>query len=308
MKAIRGITLTSEDLAEAYLEQIRERQEEPEKWRGLQFGHSELDEITGGIRKGEFVVVAGAQKAGKTTVALDWAQRLSKQVQPEELVLFVSLEMSHDSLAGRVLANLSDVEVTKFRDYKLNNEDWEKVERGAGKLKKLPVLWNVGAYSIDGIEQIVEEYQEKIRVVVVDYFQLMFGNGNRNSKRFEQLEEISLRLKRLTLNYNLSVIAISQQNREALKSIERQKDPNTMAGTQSLARDCDLLLLILPYMVDGEEVPHMRKIHIALARNSTVGVTMDAVFSGAYCRFGAPANLEVVGMPEDETRTEYWDR
>ena len=308
MTVIKGTTITSEELAEAYLEQLKERHDNPDQWRGLQFGHAELDEITGGIRKGEFVVLAGAQKSGKTSAALDWAQRLSKQVQEDELVLFVSLEMSHDSLAGRVMSNLSDIEITKFRDYKLESDDWNKVERGANKLKKLPVLWNMGAYSIEGLEQIVEEYGTRIRLVVVDYFQLMFGNGNRNSKRFEQLEEISSRLKRLTLNYDLSVIALSQQNREALKSIERQKDPNTMAGTQALARDCDLLLLILPYMQDGEEVPHMRKLHIALARNSTVGVTMDAVFSGSYCRFGAPANMEVVGMPEEEEREQYWNR
>lgn len=298
MKIIKGNTLTSTELAELFKKQLDERMSEAGKWRGLKFGHPELDEITGGLRKGEFAVIAGAQKIGKTTVALAWAQRFAEQVQPGELVLYVSLEMSHEAIAGRVLANLSEIEVSKFRDYKIEKQDEQKLDRGLNELKKLSVLWNVGAYNISGIEAIVEEYKDRIRVVIVDYFQLMMGDSNSSSKRYEQLEDISLRLKRLTLNYNLSVLALSQQSREALRSIERQKDPNTLAGTQSLARDCDLLLLILPYMDNGEEVPHLRKLHIALSRNSVADITMDAAFSGAYCRFGAPANMEISNMPE----------
>lgn len=300
MKIIKGITLTSTELADLFKKQLDERMAEPDKWRGLKFGHPELDEVTGGLRKGEFAVIAGAQKIGKTTVALAWAQRFSEQVQPGELVLYVSLEMSHEAIAGRVLANLAEIEVTKFRDYNIDKKDERNLNEGLERLKKLPVLWNVGAYNIAGIEALVEEHKDKIRVVVVDYFQLMIGDNSAIAKRYEQLEDISLRLKRLTLNYNLSVLALSQQSREALKSIERQKDPNTLAGTQSLARDCDLLLLILPYMDNEEEVPHLRKLHIALSRNSIADITMDAAFSGAYCRFGAPANMEINTMPESQ--------
>lgn len=307
MKVIKGYTLTSEELADLFKTQLDERMQDADKWRGLKFGHPELDEITGGLRKGEFVIVAGAQKAGKTTVALAWAQRFAEQLQPGELVLYVSLEMSHESIAGRVLANLSEIDVSKFRDYSIDKYDQPKLDDGLKHLKELPVLWNVGAYNINGIEALIEEYEARIRVVVVDYFQLMLGENSTSSKRYEQLEDISLRLKRLTLNHNLSVVALSQQSREALKSIERQKDPNTLAGTQSLARDCDLLLLILPYLDDsGEEVPYLRKLHIALSRNSIADVTMDAAFSGTYCRFGAPTNIEINTMPEPKET--WWNK
>lgn len=295
MKIIKGTTFTSTELAHSFREQLVERHENPEKWRGLQFNHPDLDNLTGGLRQGEFAVVAGAQKAGKTNIALSWAQSFAKQVQPGELVLFVSLEMSHDALAGRVLSNLSNIEVSRFRDYKLTSFDWDKLDSGVDKMEELPILWNVGAYNIEGIEEIVHEYMDSIRVIVVDYFQLMYDEGN--SKRFEQLEAISRSLKQMTLNNHMSVLAISQQSREALRSAERQKDPNTMAGTQSLVRDCDLLIIIQPYIKDNEEVPHLRKLHVALARNSAAGVTFDAFFSGAYCRFGAVTNEDVPEMP-----------
>jgi replicative DNA helicase len=305
MKIYTGQTITSEELGEAFRELLKERQLNPDNWRGLKFGHPDLDKITGGLRKGEFAVVAGAQKAGKTTVALAWSERFAEQVQPGELVLFVSLEMSHDSIAGRVLANLSDIDVTKFRDYKLEEGDWKKLDVGVEKMGKLPILWNTGAYSIDGIESLVSQYENRVRVVVVDYFQLMSG-GDRTAKRYEQLTEISRRLKALTLTYDLSVLAVSQQSREALKSLDRQKDSNTMADTQSLARDCDLLVLILPYIDKGEEVPHMRKLHISIARNSLAGATMNAIFSGQYCRFGGVAETDIAQMPE--VKEKWWTK
>jgi replicative DNA helicase len=298
MKMIKGNTLTSIELGHEFKRIQKERHENPEKWRGLQFNHPDLDSLTGGLRQGEFAVVAGAQKAGKTNIALSWAMAFAKQVQPGEVVLFVSLEMSHDAIAGRVLANLSTIEVSRFRDYKLTSFDWDKLDRGVEKLDQLPILWNVGAYTIKEIEEIVHAYKDSVRVVVVDYFQLMSGEGN-HSKRYEQLEDISRRLKKLTLDSGLSVLAISQQSREALRSAERQKDPNTMAGTQSLARDCDLLIIIQPFVKDGEEVPHLRKIYVALARNSAAGVTLDAFFSGAYCKFGAVTKDDVQEMPSE---------
>lgn len=309
MKAIVGRTLTSGELAREYQQKQKERSADPDAWRGLSFGHPDLDRITGGVRRKEFVVLAGAQKAGKTTVGLAWSLRFAEQVQQGELVLFVSLEMNEDAIAGRVLANLSGLDVTRLRDYRLEGNEWVDLENGVQRLEKLPLLFNIGTYNMDGIRELFKQYQGKIRVVIVDYFQLMAGS-ERGSKRWEQLEELSRELKQLAMTESCSVVAVSQQTREALKNPEKQKDPNTLAGTQALARDCDLLIIILPYVKDNEEVPHMRKLFIALARNSTCGQTLDAIFSGAYCRFGAPLSENFAPVPEPEPidpQLSYWE-
>lgn len=305
MRIATGKTVTSYELGHDFREDLRLRHEEPDKWRGLQFGHADLDKLTGGLRKGEFCIIAGAQKAGKTTATLAVLLNMAKQLQPNELALYISLEMTHDAIAGRLLANLADIEVSKFRDYAMGENDWSKLDRGIEKLDQVNALWNVGTGNITGIEEIVEEHKDNIRLVVVDYFQLMSGGSSYFGKRFEQLEEMSMRLKSLALQYDLSVIALSQQSREALKS-SRQKDPNTLAGTQALARDCDLLLVILPHMEDDEEVPHLRKLYVALARNASADVTFNAFFSGAYCRFGAVTDIEVDEMPN--RKEQYWNK
>lgn len=297
MKIIRGTTKTSYELGHDFREEQKLRHENPEKYRGLSYGHADLDNLTGGLRIGEFVVLAGAQKAGKTTAAMNMAVQMAKQVNDSEKVMYVSLEMGHDMLAGRVLSNFSDIEVTRFRDYKLTSFDWDKLDKGVAKLDELPMLWNVGARSISAIESFAQE-RDDIRVIVLDYFQLMTADTRKSSKRFEELEDISLRLKSLALTKKMSILAISQQSREAMRSFERQKDPNTMAGTQSLVRDCDLLILLLPYIEDNKEVSHLRKVYVSLSRSSASGETFNAFFSGRYNRFGAITDMEVENMPE----------
>ena len=302
---MKGKTLTSEEFGDDYLEQQIRRHKNPEDYIGLKFGFPRLDKITGGARKKEFIVVAGAQKSGKTTMATHWTLNFANQLQEDEVILMVSLEMSHEGLGARVFANLAEINVTKFRDYALEDRDWSGFKEAVIELKKKPILWNVGAYNMSGINAIIKELEKdgkKVRTVVVDYFQLMSGDSNL-AKRYEQLERISLELKQLAMTHDTTVVAVAQQTREALKSLKRQRDPNTIAGTQALARDADMMLIILPYIdsEDGEEVPHLRNIWLALSRNSASGMDFKAAFSGEYARMGEAA-LDEEHQPRPEPR------
>jgi replicative DNA helicase len=311
-KVYKGITLTSSELAEQFYDDMQTKMTDPEKWRGLDFGHVDLTKYTGGARRGEFIVIAGAQKAGKTTWGLFMATEFGKQLQTlenDELGLFISLEMRHSGLAARVLANLASIEVTKFRDFEIEDADWHKLDSGISRLEKLPFLWNVNCYSIEGLEALVEEHKDKLRVVIVDYFQLMSAEIQ-STRRWEQLENISRRLKRITMANDITVIALAQLTREALKSKKKLKDPNQIAQTQALARDADLMMYMLPRIEDGEEVPHLREIYVALSRNSPYGQEFKTAFVGEYARVGALAE-DIPDAPEEvygHEQDEYWDR
>lgn len=304
MKIIKGVTKSAGEAAHDFMQMQKERHENPDLHRGLPFGHVDLDKLTGGCRKQELIVIAGQQKAGKTTIALGIMKTFAERVQPGEAILYISLEMGFDSIVARVLSNIANIDVTKFRDYQLEERDWDPANKAVEILTNLPILFNVGCYNIAGVESIIAEHKE-IRVVIIDYFQLM-SSDDANTKRWEQLEAMSRNLKRIAVTENCSVIIITQQTRDALKSIEKQKDPNTMAGTQSLARDCDLMLIILPYQKDGKDVPHMRNIYVALSRNSGSGITLETIFSGHYCRWGAPINnFEKLEANEQEA---WWNK
>lgn len=290
--------LTTKELGELLLTTQKERQLEPEKWKGLPFGHVDLDKAVGGARRGELIVIAGAQKIGKTTVvknvAMSFAKKLLADNITDEYILFISLEMGHEGLGARVFANEASIDITKFRDYDLDAGDYARLKVTIEAYEDLPALWDVGTYSYQDLLNVLGEYRKdnenKIRAIVIDYFQLFSSKGlNTSPARHEQLSALSRELKQLARQNDCTILVLSQQSREALTSFKKRKDPNTMAGTQALVRDCDLLIMILEkYDEDDEEIPHLRELYVGLSRNSAADLSYDTVFVGKYARTGAP--------------------
>lgn len=309
--------LTTGELGQTLLETQKERQKNPDKYRGLPFGHADLDKDTGGARRGEMIVIAGAQKIGKTTYGINVSMSFAKKLlaaKLDEHVLYISLEMGHGSLGARVYANEATIDVTRFRDYELDEGDYARLQVTVDAYKDMPGLWDVGTYNYANLIQTVNNLEEEgmpIRAIVIDYFQLFSAKGlQAGTRRFEQLSALSRALKQYARKTGCSVIVLSQQSREALKSFKRRKDPNTIAGTQALVRDCDMLLIVLEkYDDDEEEIPHMREIYVGLSRNSPADITYDTIFVGKYARMGAPLGEEgdiehLENLPD--TQQNFW--
>ena len=294
--------LTTKELGDQLFDTQKERQENPEKWRGLPFGHTDLDKSTGGARRGELTVIAGAQKIGKTTVAKDVCMSMGKKlrtIKSDEFILYISLEMSHEGLGARVFANEANIDITRFRDYELDDNDFKRLKNSIEEMADVPALWDTGTYSYKDLLKIIDHYTDvegvnKIRAIIIDYFQLFSSEGLPvGTARHEQLSALSRALKQFARETNSSVIVLSQQSRTALTSFKKRKDPNTLAGTQALVRDCDLLIIILEKLdEDKEEIPHMRELYVGLARNSRADQSYDTIFVGKYARTGAPLGDE----------------
>lgn len=307
---LTGLTLTHLEASEQLYDHQVERQKDPDKWRGYPFNNPDLNKIVGGARQKELVVVAAAQKGGKSTWAKDQAVFLAKHIKKigtDELVLYISLEMGHDLMMARVYANEASIDVTKFRDYMLDEDDYTDLIGVIEEHKDLPILWNVGCYTIAGIKELLNHYQN-IRVIVLDYFQLMNPDPGSYGKGFEIFRALSKELKALTNDRDLTIIAVSQQSREALKSFKRSRDPNTLSSTQGLVQDCDLLIFILTVLDDDkEEIPGLRELVVALARNSDVGSCMS-LFQGQYARTGAVIDERRITIEEqNETEVMWYD-
>jgi len=290
--------------ASEYYAKQKDMHDDPAKYRGLKFGFPELDKMVGGALKKMFIIVAGAPKLGKTTWGIVVAERFAHQVQDNEMVLYISLEMGVHEIVSKIIANVGEIEMNKFRDVSLEEKDWVKFAQATDEVSQLPLLVAEGAYTIEEIEHIVDDYASKeikIRAIVLDYFQLMSGDGN--GKRWEQLETLSRGLKQLAMQKDLSIIALSQQTKEALQSVESSKDPLSMAGTQALLRDCDLMMIILPHKDENsdEEISFLRDLYVARARNSqVVDIPIVCTFNGTYCRFGSLADPKKIPYIDKE--------
>lgn len=294
------MTLLHDYLKNEWVPEYKERAAHPENFRGAPIGIPELDEATGGARKGELVVLAGRQKDGKTTAALAIAINIAThyaRIENGEGVGIISLEMTKRSITGRLVSNLGHVDGTLLRDYLLDDEIEEGFEDAISRARDLPIHLVPPEWDIKKLEAAIREYVTKYNChyFVIDYFQLIAGIGGSSSEKYDMISKLLARLVKDPV-LDIGILVLTQISREQQKKDKPDAAIGT-SGTQSLATDCDQMFVVHPYIDEatGREVPHLRKVELRLTRNGTaMPEKIVVVFNGAYCIFG--------GLSEEEYR------
>lgn len=285
--------ITSKQFSDDLIDFAIDLKENPEKYRGWRCGIPDLDRLIGGILKRKFYVLGGPQKGGKSATMTSFAISLNKQ---KAIVLYISLEMDNLEMGMRVFANVSSVDMTKFRDLLIDDRDLVALKQSAEHIAKWEGFWDYGTANLKDIEKAVDE--TNCDVLIVDYFQLMESSGG---DRRQGLEDISRRLKALTNRKNkkpITVIVPSQVNRESIRG--NRMDANAFLGTGALERDCDVAIMITSvYDEDGEEVSNKKKLRVVASRVSGTG-EVEVYFNGAR-------SLIAGAIPEeDQERSLPW--
>ncbi len=185
---------------------------------GISSGYHELDECIGAFRPGLFYLIAGRATMGKTAVAINLIQKMA--IDNNRGVLFFTMEMSSDEIAERFLkleTSLKNEHV--FKPNTMENNDWDEVNREAGRLTKSSLFLDHSP--ILTIEDLVlRTKRHKIRhnldIVFIDYIQLLRtskGVGKGSNYRVLELSEISRALKALAKELRIPVVAMAQLNR-----------------------------------------------------------------------------------------------
>src|SRR5205085_10312404 len=131
-----------------------------------------------------------------------------------------------------------------------------------------------------------EQTESPIRLVVVDYLQLMRGN-ERIENREQQIAEISRSLKSLAKELGIPVLALSQLNRSLEKRPDKRPQLADLRESGSLEQDADTILFIFReevYEKEKEEVKGIAEIIVGKQRNGPIG-TANAAFLHEFTRF-----------------------
>lgn len=179
-------------------------------------GFVELDKLlAGGLRDGEFFVIAARPGIGKTAVATALASNVSKSETP---VLYFSLEMTHIEIADRLVSAESGVWLYGMRTGTLTNDERSRVVDTIGELSSRPLSIADDVYSIGQMLPLARQWARKVKtpgVVIVDYLQLIETEHKARESRQEVVSSISRRLKQLAKQIHAPVIALCQLNRQA---------------------------------------------------------------------------------------------
>ena len=250
-----------------FVEQIAETTNEIEKnynnrndyslYRGI----FDLDKLTCGLHNQELTIIGARPGMGKTTLTLQIAQNIAK----EKNVVFVSLEMSQTQLIQKMIAKQSIVNSYKMRLGTLEEGDWEKIAKASVQLSELNLTINTRVRTIQDIEVMTKRLKNKgkLDLLIIDYIQLLKSQGKFNLRE-QEVAEISRRLKLLSLEINIPIIALCQLNRNANTGEPTLAD---LRESGSLEQDADNIIFI--YKEDEES--NLTTLKLAKQRAGDIG-------------------------------------
>lgn len=204
----------------------------------LYTGIFDLDKLTCGLHNQELTIIGARPGMGKTTLTLQIAQEIAKKKN----VVFASLEMSQTQLIQKMIAKQSIVNSYKMRLGTLEEGDWEKIAKASIKLSELNLTINTKVRTIQDIEVIAKRLKnkDKLDLLIIDYIQLLKSQGKFNLRE-QEVAEISRRLKLLSLEINIPIIALCQLNRNANIGEPTLAD---LRESGSLEQDADNIIFI----------------------------------------------------------------
>ena len=223
------------------IEKNLEKKENYDLYTGF-FG---LDALTDGLHNGELTIVGARPGVGKTTFALQIAEKIAKY---NKKVAYVSLEMSEEQIIQKILSRRARINSRKIRNGDLTTQEIEKIGLECGKISELNLRILTKASSIQQIEIEARKLKNRgeLDLLIIDYLQLVRNLGNFRSRE-QEVADISRTLKLLSLELEIPIIALCQLNRNA-----RRNDP-TLADIResgSIEQDADNVIFL--YQEDVE--------------------------------------------------------
>lgn len=211
---------------------------------GITTGLSHLDRVTGGWRGGQLVILAARPAMGKTALALHFARTAASTGTP---VAIFSLEMPDVQLTGRMLVGASGTDAAAFRAGDITAQDWQRIERGAEELKRLPVhLIDEASISMTRIRAVCRSMQRKGRcgMVVIDYLQLVAPTSDKRDNREREVAEMSRAAKLLAKELDVPVILLAQLSRKVEERADKTPMLSDLRESGSIEQDADMVLFI----------------------------------------------------------------
>jgi replicative DNA helicase len=236
-------------LLPAVIDQIDEWHNNPDKLRGLPTGFTDFDRLTGGLRPGDLVIIAGRPSMGKTTLAVNMAEYAAVNPGSRASVAIFSMEMPSEQVITRMLASIGGVPLNSLRTGKITDDDWVRITGATSQLSEAKIYVDeTPALNPTEIRARARRVKREhgLDLVVVDYLQLMQVPGT-NENRATEIAEISRGLKALAKELQVPVIALSQLNR----GVEQREHKRPV---MSDLRECvtgDTLVCL----TDGSRVP-----------------------------------------------------
>jgi replicative DNA helicase len=242
--------------------------------RGVRTGYRDLDNMTAGFQRSDLIILAARPAMGKTTLVTNLAYNVATIAK--QPVLFFSLEMSKEQLVDRMLADASGVDAWNIRTGNLSDEDFGKLSEAMGEMAEAPIFID-DTPGLSVLEMRTKArraaHEQPLGLIIVDYLQLMQGNGRNDGNRVQEVSEISRGLKLIARELNVPVIALSQLSRSVESRSPQIPQLADLRESGSIEQDADIVMFIYreAYYNPETERENVTDLIIAKHRNGPTG-------------------------------------
>jgi len=260
---------------------------------GIPTGFIDFDIKTAGLQNSDLIVVAGRPSMGKSSFALGMVE-YAGIIEKVPTAIF-SLEMSKEQLAQRMLCAHARVDAQKVRTGYLATTDWPRLTAAAGKLSEAPIfIDDTPGISVMELRAKARRLksQQDIKLIVLDYMQLMRGSMGMESRQ-QEISEISRSLKALARELNVPIVAISQLSRAVESRTDHRPQLSDLRESGAIEQDADVVVLLLreEYYTQTSDNQGIAEVIIAKQRNGPTA-NLKLAFIKEYTRFENIARVE----------------
>lgn len=249
---------------------------------GVPLGFPTLDRLTGGLQRPDLILLAARPGTGKTALALNIAYHAATTGAH---VGFFSLEMGHKQIRQRLISYAQRIDLLRLRLGRLDKTERDKAVTAMDTLAALPLDLDDRSQRIaDALAAVRTAHaRAPLDLVIVDYLQLMSGEGER---RHEEVSAISRALKGLAKELDVPVLALCQMNRAVEARAESVPQLSDLRESGSLEQDADLVWFLTQGAPPPDpDAPTPVKLWFLKHRNGPAGLTIDFHLTGRYTAF-----------------------
>jgi replicative DNA helicase len=233
------------DVVNASFEELEKNAKTNETVTGLATGYPALDQLTTGLHGGQMVVVAARPAVGKTAFVLNIAQKVAV-ADPNLPVALFSLEMKDTDLVNRMLSAEGNIDAYHMRTGQLEDNEWRNLTIAMGSLANTKIyIDDTAGIKVTEIRSKLRRLQKQegqIGLVIIDYLQLIEGSGNEG--RQQEVSAISRAIKKMAMELDTPVIALSQLSRGVEQRQDKRPILSDIRESGSIEQDADIVAFL----------------------------------------------------------------
>jgi len=252
------------------------------------------------LEAGDFIVIGGYPKAGKTMLGTQIARHLAA----DRRVGYFFLESNKRKLMDRMICSMSRVPLPKIKNRNMNSSDWVAVTKAAEDFSKLKLeIIDAAGMSVQDVQAL--SLNRRYEVIFVDYLQLLNAPGE---SFYNQVTNISKGLHVFGQKHGITVFALAQLSRPE-KTGGKPKPPNLSSFRESgqIEQDADAAMLLYP--ADPNDNRSNRILNLAKNKEGEA-VRLELAFDGAVQTFTplSPALSRAESFKEGERQLKEMQR